>query len=91
MPTFTSNDIINHLNTVAPHRNVSTDVNNIIMEQQKSKRKKTYQYDCKVLQRNEKARKRLQRKLIIKRIAAAKKRAERRPPIELKPLKKQTN
>ena len=75
MPTYSSTEIINHLNTVSPNRHVSTDVNNIIMEQQKSRRKKIYHYNCKVLQRNETARKRLKRKLIIKRIAEAKKKA----------------
>ena len=75
MPTFSSTEIINHLNTTTRHRNVSTDVNNIIMEQLKSRRKKITYYDCKVLQRNETARKRLKRKLIIKRIAEAKKKA----------------
>ena len=75
MPTYSASDIINHLDTVSPTRHVSTDVNNIVMEQQKSRRKKIYQYDCNVLKRNETARKRLQRKLIMKRIAEARKRA----------------
>ncbi len=72
MPTYTSTEIINHLTKVAPNRSVSTDVNNIVMEQQKSRRKKIRNFECNVLQRNEKARQRLQRKLIMKREAAAK-------------------
>ena len=75
MPTFSSTEIINHLATTVPTRHVSTDVNNIVMEQQKSRRNKIKYYECKVLQRNETARKRLKRKLIIKRIAEAKKKA----------------
>ena len=76
MPTFSSTEIINHLATNVPTRHVSTDVNNIIMEQQKSRRKKIKYYECIVLHRNETARKRLKRKLIIKKVAEAKKKAE---------------
>ena len=76
MPTFSSTEIINHLATTVPTRHVSTDVNNIVMEQQKSRRNKIKYYECKVLHRNETARKRLKRKLIIKKVAEAKKKAE---------------
>ena len=73
MPTYTSNEIISHLTKVAPHRSTSTIVNNIVMEQQKSRRKKILQFNCANLSRNEVARKRLQRKLAEKRAAKLKK------------------
>lgn len=72
--THTSTQIIDHLSNAVPYRSTSTDVNNVIHMQTASRRKKTYQFSCDMLKRNETARQRLIRKLAKKK--AAKRRAD---------------
>ena len=72
--THTPTQIIEHLATAVPYRSASTDVNNVIHMQSTSRRKKTYQFNCDMLKRNETTRQRLVRKLALQKKAKADKR-----------------